>query len=565
MSNKEELLKDILLKMRYDSSKTLYENIQEQGMMQNGLLTGTIASSPQPKKKDELIEWRDNYPNQCKYKDKALMPKPVGNLSVKESLIKGYCLYPSPNGSLWVPASSEVDFWDMQRLKKLIDKKINERDSGESFFTGMTDQNIQTVVMGLFPMGTIAEFNVGDRLVSGAMTRKSVAEPTVSDYSYKGMYYFVPNSTGVVEPYIQPKREDERSDWDYFIDKYGIWAQLGTAALFAVISMATGGVGGILLLATEIAVEGALGYAIAQREWEKGNEAAGWFELIFGLTPFLKVSKLLKGVSSAQVSSIIQKMKSANLPLNATPDELMTFYKTLSETEQEIFSKMLKDVTDEVTEGQMKQALGKKLIDDLYRTVKKNPDLFKDIKWWQKVVWKEGLINGAVLVSQLVYESIYNEPLSEEEKEKIKGVYTVIDSSLEEKLGNQIIYELASKPENIKSLKDNIDVIAPKVAKELITTKDSAILSNVIKKRNAKRLERIMAEEAGIKLDLKVTPETSETENNDTTQTKTLSVIEMRTQGWKLSKTSAMQKGKCQEDSLESKEVNGRIYYRCKQ
>jgi hypothetical protein len=573
MVRNEDILKDILLKMRYDSSKTLNENIQEQGLMQNGALMGTTtAPSDSDKEMDELIRWRNEYPNQCSHKNKALMPQPVGNLSVKESMIKGFCLYPVPaseprggTSGLWIPAASDMYFYDMSRLKKLIDTKIEERNNGSTFFSGLTDQQIQKVIMDLFPLGTVSEFTVGDSHVSGAIHRvggleNNYSASTLQHYTYKGMYYYPPVN-GMAEPYIQPKRDDSRSDWEYFLDEYGFWAQIGTAVLFAAVSIATGGAGGLLLLAAEIAVEGTLGYMIASREWDKGNTAAGWFELIFGLTPLLKGTKLLRGVSHSQVKAIANKMKAANLPLKASADELMTFYRTLTETEQEIFSKMLKDVTDEVTEGTLKQALGKGLVDELYVLVKKNPEMLKSVEWWKKVVAKEGMVNGALVITQVGYESFYGEPLSEQQKEQIKGIYTIIPERLGNQLGQEAMYQLSTNPENTKKLIEHADEIGEKLGDELMSTRAGKEISPKIKDLNAKRTERIMAEH-GIQIDLNV--DSSVDDNVEDKQSETLSAVEIRKQGWKLSIETAINSGGCEENNIESQEFNDRTYYRCK-
>lgn len=577
MVRNEDILNDILLKMKYDPSKTLSEQL-------GGSSLGDLSSLPKSsnssykKPEDELIAWRKNYPNQCKHKDKALMPEPVGNLSQRESLIKGYCLYSAPNGGVWVPAASDVSFHDMGSLSNDIDTKIEERDKGDGFFSGMTDQDIQKVIMSLLPVGTIWSFNVGENTVTNLLGRPSTASlgrlPEVNDFYYKGLFYYPPVN-GVSEPYIQPKREDTRSDWDYFVDEYGFWAQIGAAVLFAAVSIATGGAGGIMLLAAEIAVEGALGVMIAQREFEKGNDAAAWFELAFSLTPWLKTSKFLKGVSKVQVDEIVKKMKNANLPLEATPDEIMTFYRSLNDTEKEIFSKMLKDMTDEVTEAQMKEALGKAAVENLYKTVKANPDIVKNVEWWKKVVAKEGMVNGAIIISQVTYESIFGEPLSEEEKERIKGVYNIIPERLESDLAEQILYDMATSPENTKILVENSEEIGKELSTKLISKDESKRFGNIIKQRaanrNARIAKEILVDEYG--MDLRFDNQTDDNNqsnqdnqpNQDNQSNLPTTASMARNQGWKPSKSAAMNSGGCEENNLDELQIGDRTYYKCKQ
>ena len=121
MVNSQDIVKDILLKMLYDSSKTLNENIQhinEQSMGGAPMTPfGPLIPYVDKVENDNLIAWRKSYPKQCKYPQKAKMPPPQGNLSSEESMILGYCMYEVPSKTnpgqinlMWIPAALKLLF-----------------------------------------------------------------------------------------------------------------------------------------------------------------------------------------------------------------------------------------------------------------------------------------------------------------------------------------------------------------------------------------------------------------------------------------------------------------------
>ena len=569
MVNSQDIVKDILLKMLYDSSKTLNENIQHinEQSMGGAPMTPFFPLIPYVDKveNDNLIAWRKSYPKQCKYPQKAKMPPPQGNLSSEESMILGYCMYEVPSKTnpgqinlMWIPAASEITFWDISEMNKVINNKIKLRDSGDSsMYQGCTDQEIQKILTGLLPLNTVAQFNVGDSTVGSWITRKDGYE--VENYSFKGFFY---NDTK--ESYIQPKVDDTRTQWDYLVDEYGTWAQIGTAALFVALSIATGGVGGVALLAAEIAIEGTLGAIVAQREWEKGNKSGAAFELLFGLTPWLKGFKWARNVSKSQVDEIVKKMGQSKLSLNPTSDELMTFYRTLTDPQKEIFSKMLKDTSDELTEAAMKELLPKAVVEELYQIVRKNPELLKNIEWYSKVWAKEGFVNGSIILLQIAYDSFFGKSLTEQEKMELKGIFTILPERVGNENAQKLSYQIASKPENVKKLVENASTIGKKMSQELITPKQGEELNSKIKELNKRRAERIL-KESGIEISTNTQDSTTPqdtTQNPKTSNTMTPTMASE--QGWRLNKERAKKVGGCQDEGIISMEISGRTYYKCK-
>ncbi len=466
IQDQKKILQEVLVKMFYDPKKTLSE--QTPSFIQSPTGLGREGEVYVPVEKegpsDELIKWREEYPSQCRYPDKVVKHPKSGNLSEEESLIQGFCYYPVASRAnkggitgVWIPSDSEIKFWDVSSLGKLTNQKIKEKESGDSFWSAIPVGTIQKTITGLIQVGTIEHFFIGDRKVNLYLS-KPTGSFSPNDVSIAGLYY-----KDTKKPYTEPKADDTRTTMDFLIDEYGTAAQIATAVVFAAASVASGGLGGLALLAIEIGVEGTLGALVAQREWEKGNEVGAGFELLFGLTPMVKGMKLFRGLSQSQVDNIVEKMGSAGLTAQSTTDELVTFYRGLSETEQQIFSRMIKDTSDELTESSVKKLIGKQLAEEVYDYAKKNPEIFKDLKWFQKVWVREGAVNGGLLLLNLAYDVILGTPMTEQEKMEVKGVLTVIPEELQQHFQQQML----KSPENLQKFRENAVSLAQDISDNL--------------------------------------------------------------------------------------------------
>ena len=321
MVRSEEILKDILLKMSYDTSKTLSE---QDGPKLDGI--GKPKSSPSASSSST-----DYWKVGCKYPNKAQKPPSIDGVDGPDAMIPGFCFYlassnenPGQVVGVWVPNASEINWVDVADISEFVDRKISTKDLS-SFWSGFTDDQIQSIVTKNLVVGTIHNFNVGNRKVSGWFT-KTGGSFDPSDVKYKGLFY-----TDDGKSYQGPSWEDRRSGWDILVDEYGTAAQIFTALAFVAVSIATGGVGGVALLATEIAIEGTLGAIIAQREWEKGNKVGAGAELLFGLTPWLKAVPGIRALKPGVVKSLTGKMGKAGLTAESSVDDIVTFYRGLTE------------------------------------------------------------------------------------------------------------------------------------------------------------------------------------------------------------------------------------------
>lgn len=466
IQDEKNILQEVLVKMFYDPKKTLSE--QTSSFIQSPTGRGREGEVYNPVEKegpsDELIKWREEYPSQCRYPDKVVKHPKSGNLSEEESLIQGFCYYPVSSRSnkggitgVWIPSDSEIKFWDVSSLGKLVNDKLKEKEEGKPFWTTIPASSIQKTILSLIQVGTVESFMINDRKVVLYLSKPN-GSFSPDDLSVAGLYY-----KDTKKPYTQPTVTDTRTTMDFLVDEYGTAAQLATAAVFIAASIATGGLGGLALFATEIAIEGTLGALIAQREWEKGNEVGAGFELLFGLTPGLKGTKLFRGLSKSQVDNIVKKMGEAGLKAESTTDELVTFYRSLTETDQQIFSRMIRDTSDELTEASLKKLMGKQLTEEFYDYAKANPEIFKDLKWFQKVFAKEGAVNGGLLLLTLAYEVLLGTPMTEQEKMEAKGVITTVP----EELRIHFLTQILKNSENTQKLRNNGAEIAQKMSQSL--------------------------------------------------------------------------------------------------
>ena len=463
----EQVLRDILLKMNYDSSKTLNENITEQGGVD--IKQDLYLKNKEPRKEPDTSK---DYPNYCRYPDKAVNPNEIkddessigATVDGKDLLIPGYCFYPVSSNEtpgkklgMWIPSTTEINFTDIADISEYVNLKINSKLSS-SFWSGFTDEQIQFIVTTNMVIGTVQSFNDGNNGKVVSYFSKPNNSFNVNEVKIKGLFY---KDSG--KAYVQPKWEDRRTDWDKIVDRWGTAVQIGVAVVAVAASVATGGLGGMALLAAEIALEGTIGAIMAQREWEKGNKAGAGFELIFGLTPWLKGLKGIRSLKPGVVKSLTSKMGKAGLNAESSVDDVVTFYRGLGEAEKDAFTRFIKDTSDELSEATLKTALGKALTENMYAYAKKSPEIFKDLGWYQKVWAKEGFVNGGILLTNLAYTAYFGKELTEIERLELEGIFL----QMPEETGKDILKQVVAKPEMIEKLVEYAPEVKERVSKRI--------------------------------------------------------------------------------------------------
>ncbi len=475
MVRSEEILKDILLKMNYDSSKTLNENSiileQPESVIDRRLgIKSKNATAPS----SGPDYWRVG----CKYPDKAMQPPSIDGVDGPDAMIRGFCFYPTTSNSVkggtsgrWIPANAEVQWFTQDSKNNYILDRISKSKSPDDFWYGLTPDELASIVYGIVVDGTVKNFTINGEKVVGFF-KKEGGTATRESISWSGYYYKTTQ-----QPYVGPKWIDRRDDWDKFWDEWGMTVQIGLAVVIGALSVFGGpiGIAGSALLWTEIGLELGVGAIIAQRELEKGNHAGAFFEIAFSLTPWLKGWKGFRGLDNNMVKNITNLMDEAGITIKSSEAEVKAFYEGLSEADKEIFSRMLLDSSDELTEEALIQALGKQHKEFMYQYAKQNPQILKSLPFYKKIWAKELGANGAIMLANFVFDVYFGEELTPEEEMALMGIYQSLPENLAQDVFNQSLMDKS----NAQAIKESMIPINNDIKSRTDLAKKQDSLSNI--------------------------------------------------------------------------------------
>ena len=485
----EVLVNRVKLLMGYDMSKTLNENthhIFEQPdsrfdtpETKNILKKGQEELDKKQVAKDAEEESKQ-YPNWCKYPDKALPypPNPEGAegddaIIVDKKTGIRFCYYPTPSNNkpgnvsgLFIPENSEIYFWDIQGISNSVDfiSKKYPKEKKETLIKNFSK---------IFPIGTVKEFLVGNVDYTSYITRTEG-----SDFWTFGYYRI----RGTETPYTPPEWVDERSDYQRFIDKWGLYIQLGAAAVTLIAGFftlgSTWGISNLLLI--EIAVELGVGSAVAYREFEKGNNVSGTFSIITGMLPMLKLSKWFRGIDSKEFKILSDKIANSGLNKSSTVKDYVKFYNELTPDGKKIMDKLLSDdkITRDALWADIRTAMDSelpKIVDNMVpKLVSKNPKLLKDIKFFERLWFRELSTNLGVGVIAVLTELGFGDQLNNKE-EKLDGVYQKTPKTLQKEL----TYNLINNPDKSGKI---IDYCESKINENALRELSRPILKDSVEK-----------------------------------------------------------------------------------
>lgn len=451
------LISRVKLLMGYDMSKTLNENVQtilEQpdSRFDTQTTKDIIKKGEEQLKQRQAQEESNKYPNWCKYPDKTLpYPKNPEGAEGDDAILKTtggtrFCLYQSPSRtqegkieSIPIPENSEIVFWSIPEISRFVDlltKKYPKTDKE------LTISNLSAIL----PVDTVQGFYVGDDYYSSYITRKSDTN------IWKFGYY---RNSKTKKPYTPPEWVDERSDYQRFVDDYGFAIQIAAALGTAIAGMLTGGAAWVLY--AEILIEGGLGLAVGLRDLEKGDNVSSALSFITGFLPMLKLSKVFRGIPNGVFTELSEKLSKAGLTDSSNVNDYVKFYNGLSEPEKMVMSKLLSQ--DEITRNALLKELKTTISNDLPKLIikefrdmiKKNPELLKDIKFFEKLWVRELSTNLSVGVIALLTELGFGDQLNNKD-EKLDGVYQKIPKSLQKELS----YNLLNNPKFAGKIVDNV-------------------------------------------------------------------------------------------------------------
>lgn len=483
----ELLVNRVKLLMGYDMSKTLNENTQHifeqpDSRFDTQTTKDILKKGEEQLKQRQSQEESEKYPNFCSYPDKTVQyPKnPDGAegedaiLYDKETNIR-FCYYlAGKNYGVPIPENSKIDFWDFQGISDFVNYLVKKYPKK---YNDNQKEILISNLSSILPPNSVRGFYVGKDYYNSYISRKT----NETLFKFKGF-----RNIETKKPYEEPKWVDPRNDYQRFIDDFGIYIQLGTAAvtLFAgFFTMGTTwGVSNLLLL--EIALELGVGIPIAARDFEKGNNIAGAFSIIFAYLPFMKAEKYFRGISDDVFETLSKKIGESGLNQGSKVSDFVKFYNKLSVEEQKLMTQMLKQ--DSFTRDEMLTKIVKGLekeyipqIKQMVKTIsKQKPGMFYDLKTFDKLWALDLRRNGIALAGFGLLEIFLGDKLNETEKNKLKNIYIHIPDSLKK----EFTFNLLGSGEKANSV---INHVEDKINHEYINEITSDTLEDDFKEVNA--------------------------------------------------------------------------------
>jgi len=453
----ELLVNRVKLLMGYNMSKTLNENSQYIFEQPDSKFDTPGNKEMQRKAEQEILNQRHikqaeeeakQYPNWCRYPDKTVQyPKNPDGAEGEDSIIYDedtglrMCYYlAGKNYGVPIPENSKIDFWNIQGISDFVDQLIKKYpEKYKNFEKEILISNLSSTL----PPDSVRGFYVGSLYFTSYITRKQNG----SNWTFGGF-----RDSKTKKPYEEPKWKDPRSEYGKFIDKFGIWIQLGVAALTLFAGFFTMGTtwGVSTTLLIEIALEIGVAVPIGMREFQKGKNVSGVFSFIFGALPFLKLTKYFRGVSDEVFESLSIRLADSGLSESSKVSDFVKFYNKLSPEEQKLMSQMLDQ--DNYTRAEMlnkiKIGIPKQLelsIKNMAKVIKNRPGMLYDLKFYDKIWALDLMRNVDAIVGMLTLEILLGDKLNDEEKNKLESIYIHIPDSLKKEL----TYNLVNNPDII--------------------------------------------------------------------------------------------------------------------
>jgi hypothetical protein len=263
--------------------------------------------------------------------------------------------------------------------------------------------------------------------------------------------------------YEEPKFEDIRNEYQKFIDNWGTVLQFSGIFVSIIVGALTGGAG--WALTAEIIMEMGIGIAVGQRDFEKGNNVSAVFSFITGALPMLKLSKLFKGINPSLFNELAQDLANSTIK---NEEEMLAFYNSLNQTpeKQKLFEKIF--LQDEVSEEIMEELVRnlrtvenltippyistEEIFKLIQSTIYKNKDVFKNVKFWDKLWVRELTSNVVVGVLDIIVDATLGRFLNNKEKQAIEWIYIQVPDSHKK----EFIYNIANNPTVIPKITEKV-------------------------------------------------------------------------------------------------------------
>jgi hypothetical protein len=383
------------------------------------------------------------YPNYCRHPEKTILPtKNAEGAEGVNALIPGYCYYKQPSkeygktSGIFIPKDSVINFWTIGSLNRVINNNYKKHYTEDK-------NTIINNISDILPIDTVSSFYIGDNRYYTIIEREKPGDKWI----FKGFF-----REGDRQPYSQPSWVDIRTNYQKFVDQYGLAIQI-TAALGTAIAGAMTG-GALWVLYGEIVLEGVLGTMVGLRELERGENVSAAMSFITGFLPVLKTVDWMRGVSSTTLKGLSKKFAEAGLTTSSSVDNYVQFYDKLSETEKYALSKIL--TQDEVSFNKILNQL-KKIQEELPKLfeqgfinmVRENPNLLKSVSFFDKLWARELSANAVVLLVGAVTNIVWGKRLNDKEMETLGGIYLQIPFY---SLKRELVFNMISNSDKIGNI-----------------------------------------------------------------------------------------------------------------
>jgi len=427
-----EILNEIKVKMYYDTSITLNENIQKQTAKVKVELPDYQDYS------SKKIEEQNLLGGDTRIEDPVLPPKDPLQQAIEDMNIfpiPGYTPFITPKigkeggyGWMYIPNNAT-------NLKKFVFVNCADFGNGRwcdwegedvstNFFKGTLDINEK--LTQIYPQGSLRQFSVGDITYNICAERKDAAIYNLG---------FFEHGSKCSRPYVSPDPEDYKNAFEKFLDEHEMLYQvvgsiiiiLGIEFFGAKLSIS---VGWRILL--EILGELGLNIPVIQYDLKKGNEAQASLNLVFCLLPLIR-----PGMSSSTKKAAREIGEKLGKKSITTSEELVEFYaKELTTEEQYIFSRVLQQ-NPEVLAKQMDETLK-----TLLQQAAKNPDIIRPILFRHKNWWKEAGAQGFAAFGLSILKELYFPDFSDDEKKRMTEFLMEIEQEMDDYKKDEFVEKL---------------------------------------------------------------------------------------------------------------------------
>ena len=443
--NKDKILKDILLKMNYDSSKTLNENIKEQ----------SVTGAP-------------NYgANDVSPKITQPSVNDIQSVDGKNSTVESKNIYPipgyktyytpkpnDPNGGqnfIYIPINSNISFRESMTLPSNFPKILNlieEFKKSKPNSTPYWDDLTAQILNKLFPAGTVKSFT------SSIDNKKYHTWIGTNKKDFKGKWVFRGYYTQDGLPYKNPNPDEYKSQWEKFVENYGTSFQIGASIIALVaIEYFTAGIGTSLAtrLTLEILAELAINIPVSIAERKLGDPAAANLSIIFSFLPLInpKLGRALIGADLKLSESIANKLAKHKIT-NGT-DMAKIYDEILTEPEKYLFSKVMK-LEPQIIEDAINLSMKEILSDGKFNKKMLEKLLWKDRDWW-----KEGGLQFSAAMVFMIGKSLTTHTFSENEYERMNHLINYYVNKFGEDETRKLTNKMIRDENGVKTVLNALD------------------------------------------------------------------------------------------------------------